>query len=586
MTRTNGKKHTQSGRATESFNPIASRRRASARIMAQLLECFGGELPSKASCDSVYDQAFCASGENFRATYLAAEAFSKFDPEDASTLTIRQQAAATSFLEGEAQCRATNRRLVWDPWGSQSVARVLRISQRLIADVLGDFDLEEFVLLCSHGSGATADLARAKSSPQNKWTVGTHTVTPSALPYALAVSQWFPNHGEELPGRNNGSFLVTYHDVLDSVNKDMARNRVIGKGPTMNVFFQKGIGKLHRRRLNRKGLLRKDAQEHHQRLARQGSLHGHLATVDLKNASSTIAYALVIHAYSQADPAWLTHMCALRANRWRWRSGHPDAGLDEGRYEMFSAMGNGFTFEMETLLFWSLTKAVCLVLGLPTSLEVLSVYGDDIICPVEAVPLLKEVFDHVGLTFNAKKSHWVGPFRESCGGHFYNGSEVTPFYIKKPVSSVVDLINVHNRVSLWLARGRVRDAGLEKVLTICRSAVPKKYWGPPGLAGTLWSPWHLSGAQWSRGRQSYSVCSLAYANSRQLAECASGALRYWFWSKRFGGASAVTDELVTEYVPEVDKGRVVETRLCFDRQRFDWAAHEAYLGPVYLTAEL
>ena len=171
MTRTNGKKHTQAGRTTESFNPLASRRRASARTMAQLLECFGGELPSKASCDSVYDQAFCASGENFRATYLAAEAFSKFDPEDASTLTIRQQAAATSFLEGEAQCRATNRRSVWDPWGSQSVARVLRISQRLIADVLGDFDLEEFVLLCGHGSGATCDLARAESSPQKKWTV-------------------------------------------------------------------------------------------------------------------------------------------------------------------------------------------------------------------------------------------------------------------------------------------------------------------------------------------------------------------------------------------------------------------------------
>ena len=247
-------------------------------------------------------------------------------------------------------------------------------------------------------------------------------------------------------------------------------------------------------------------------------------------------------------------------------------------------MGNGFTFEMETLMFWALTKAVCLVLGLPSSIEDVSVYGDDIICPVEAVPLLKEVFDHVGLTFNAKKSHWVGPFRESCGGHYYDGREVTPFYVKKPIRTIVDLINLHNKVSLWLARGVVRDDGLERVLHACRSAVPKKYWGPPGLAGTLWSPWHLSGAQWSQRVQAWKVHALSYQTSRQLADDGYGAMRYWLWGKRFGGTTDVTDELVTEYVPSVDKGLVKESLLYFDIQRFDTAEHYGHLAPMYLLS--
>ena len=580
MTRANSQSG-KSGHRGSAPNPLASRRRASARAMSLLQFAFGG-LPSKADCDGVYDQAFVASEREFDATYLAAEVFSKFDPEDTATKQSRQKAAVSSFFEGEALCHATNRRLVWDPYGTQNVARVIRISQRLIADVLGDFDLEEFVLLCGHGSGATCDLARAKSSPQQKWTVDeTLTVTSAALPYAIAFSQWFPNHWEELPGRNNGQFRVVMGDVLDSVNKDMVRNRVIGKGPTMNIFFQKGLGKCHRRRLQRVGLLHKDAQQHHQQLAKQGSLTGYLATVDLKNASSTIAYALVELLYAHAGD-WLTHMKALRADWWEWNKEHR-RDRPTGRYEMFSAMGNGFTFEMETLMFWALTKATCLVLGVPSSVKEVSVYGDDIICPANAVDLLREVFTHCGLTFNAKKSHWVGRFRESCGGHYYAGRNVTPFYLKKPLRTIVDLINLHNKVSLWLANGQREEPHLEAVLRACRSAVPKKHWGPPGLAGTLWSPWHLNGAVWNRNRQAWCVEALRYETTRQ-ATSQHGGNRYWQWERRFGGGEDVGDELRTSELPVVDKGRVIATRLYFDSQRYSIRDHWAFLAPVYVLS--
>jgi len=599
----------ENGRGTPGFhreNPLASRRSASQRAMSRLQDCFGG-LPTKADCDTAYEMAFTGSGDNFRSTYLAAECFSKFDPGDGTTRIARENEAEARFTQGEQQCKESNRRLIWDPYPSQTIERVIRTTQCIVADTLGDFCLDEFILVCNHGSGATNGLSRSDSSPENKWLFHENTVTTTALPLALALHRYLTgSHKGGIPRDVFGpyplsdyaSFIVVDCDVLDSVNKNMESNRVIGKGPTMNVFFQKGIGKMHRRRLQRKGLLHKSAQQHHQRLAKIASVTGHLATMDLKNASSTICYAGVELVYAKA-PVWFHYMQATRVNRWKWKDNHGSSLAERrGRYEMFSAMGNGFTFEMETLMFWALTKAVCLVLGLPTHCEAVSVYGDDIICPVAAVPLLREVFSHMGFTFNARKSFWDGPFRESCGGHYYNGEEVTPFYIKHPPATVIDLINLHNKVSLWLARGRCHDPTLEAVLRVTRAAVPKKHWGPPGLQGTLWSPWHLTGAVWDRHCQSWKVTALRYASTTQVVT-QDGAAMAWAWSRRndvtkllpnrfvppqYWWRETVEDELSTEGVTVVDKGLVKVVRLYFDSQRFNSAEHEAFLAPMYLLS--
>ncbi|DAD50689.1 RNA-directed RNA polymerase [ssRNA phage SRR6960799_27] len=566
-------------------NELAGRRSAAKRIMETLYSALGmGIAPSKQVRDELYEQAMAARGaSNFAACYLAAEVFSKLTTDDSSSKVARQSAALQNFLQGEAQCAMTNYRLTWDPFPTQKIERVIGIAQRLVSKTLGDsFDFGEFITLCDHGSGATSSLARRRASQANKWESETH-ITSAALPYGVALAEYrHPGMGVGNVGISGHSFTVVDSDLLDSVNKNVEANRVIGKQPGWNVFFQKGVGRMIRRRLRRRGLLEKDAQTYHQHLACIGSRTGALATVDLKNASGTISCALVELIFQDSKP-WLKVMQDLRCAKWQWGADHVGAG-QSGSYEMFSAMGNGYTFEMETLLFWALASACCLVLGVNPTIDVLSVYGDDIICPVECVPLIREVFSHCGLTFNSRKSFWSGPFRESCGGHFYGGQNVTPFYVKRIPEYLPDLVVLHNKVSLWLARAGGDEPGLEKVLAMCRSNVPRRFWGPPGVAGCLWSPWHLHGAQWSRDKQRWSI-TLVHFKSLPQAEPAFGAYQQWTWQKRTGVPTDVTDELVTSESMRENRDLIATTRAYVDPDAWSYIRQSEHLAPIYLLSD-
>lgn len=111
-------------------------------------------------------------------------------------------------------------------------------------------------------------------------------------------------------------------------------------------------------------------------------------------------------------------------------------------------MGNGFTFPLETLLFYSLVRACC------GNEATVSVYGDDIICPVENIPLVFEVLQACGFLVNTSKSFWSGPFRESCGKDFLFGSDVRPLYVKRTLSAA-DAFVLHNG---YVRRGMVEPA--------------------------------------------------------------------------------------------------------------------------------
>jgi hypothetical protein len=91
-------------------------------------------------------------------------------------------------------------------------------------------------------------------------------------------------------------------------------------------------------------------------------------------------------------------------------------------------MGNSYTFELESLLFFGITWAVCNLLGLPC--DQLSVYGDDIIAPAAARTKLQAVLQELGFTVNTEKSYSDGPFRESCGKDYFKGFDIRPFYLK------------------------------------------------------------------------------------------------------------------------------------------------------------
>jgi len=121
------------------------------------------------------------------------------------------------------------------------------------------------------------------------------------------------------------------------------------------------------------------------------------------------------------------------------------------------------TNELETLLFLALARATCQYLEV-TSNDV-SVYGDDIIIPVEAVPLFTEVLAYSGFTVNQEKSFSVGPFRESCGSDFFLGVDVRPVFIRRELSAYtwILLLNGLTRKDLDLMWPKTWAAILELI---------------------------------------------------------------------------------------------------------------------------
>jgi hypothetical protein len=95
-------------------------------------------------------------------------------------------------------------------------------------------------------------------------------------------------------------------------------------------------------------------------------------------------------------------------------------------------MGNGFTFELETLLFLALAwVSTELSDETPVFKENLTVFGDDIIVPVKALRLLENALRFCGFEPNPEKTFGDGPFRESCGGDFFLGEDVRPYFLKE-----------------------------------------------------------------------------------------------------------------------------------------------------------
>lgn len=217
---------------------------------------------------------------------------------------------------------------------------------------------------------------------------------------------------------------------LQFVPKDAMKFRTIIVEPSMNVLFQQGVGKAIRKRLKKVGI-DLSRQDRNRTLAKLGSESNSIATVDFSSASDNIA-SQVVAFLLPSD--WFTLLSLARTRHVEFE------GL-EIALEKFSSMGNSFTFELESLIFWALAWSVLRYLKLPN--KDLSIFGDDLIIPREAFGLCELVFAFCGFTINDRKSFRDGPFRESCGGDFFKGIDIRPFY-QKHLATPESLFTLHN----------------------------------------------------------------------------------------------------------------------------------------------
>lgn len=385
---------------------------------------------------------------------------SLFSKQKDIDLGIDKEAVAfKTFMEAEELCSSTNERFRTGLSGvAPDVHAVLHYASRKIDRILGDVP-EYSDLDFSFGPGATTSVKRARSNPRVKLEAQL-TCSPEFVSHAKGFLAEFPGWTRFHSKDGNTLPLHVSHGKLQFVPKSSKTLRSIGVEPTLNGFGQQGIGKYLKKQLRRVGVDLSD-QTRNQRLACVGSINGSLATVDMSSASDTISYGLVMHLLP-----W-DWFCFLD----RFRTGAVEYKGKLIRLNKFSSMGNSYTFELESLIFYSLAYATCVHLGLDP--KIVSVYGDDVIIPSEAMQLLSEVIEVCGFVVNKTKSFSTGPFRESCGADYLVGFDIRPFYLKDKINCRV-LFNMHN----WFVR-HCETALAQVVLEYIPSHL--QLWGPDGF---------------------------------------------------------------------------------------------------------
>ena len=372
--------------------------------------------------------------QKFRADYQATCLFSKL-PSPCENPALRA-AAIAGFEEGEERLKLVNSFWLNESKVEASLYKLgvdLQELRKIIKGILGRApSLKKLAKRAKWTTGSSFLLNRFKSNEAAKCEFGVSCTLPLAKKIAECLD------ADDIPLINWSSRLVLAPgNLVDTVPKNITTDRTIAKEPEINMFFQNALGSLLKELLLAVGIDLKD--QGNNQWACMMAMKCSLATLDLRNASNSVSCGLV---YCLLPPDWVELIMLLRSERGTFGSRKEVA---EGEavwfdYEMISSMGNGFTFELETLLFF----AICLSTGCPDWATY--VYGDDIIIPQKYVPKVVPVLELCGFSLNTEKSFLEGTFFESCGYYAFNGVEVTPIKIKALLYGPKDCIVLANKI--------------------------------------------------------------------------------------------------------------------------------------------
>lgn len=269
------------------------------------------------------------------------------------------------------------------------------------------------------------------------------SITDTCKPLASVLLKSDPYYAMKLR-RQESPWIEVKGSNMTTVPKNEQTRRTICTEPLGNMACQLAAGRYIQEALSYIGLdlttqQDRDYEFANQRLAHNASIGGHLATIDLKSASDLISLELIKALW---PPKWYELMLMCRSSNTSMKIDGVDIGIT---LNMMSTMGNGFTFPMMTLTLLAIVHSV-VPRGYHRSR--MAVFGDDIICESAYYDKVVVALTEAGLSVNTDKSFSHGPFRESCGGDFCMGYEITPFYVKT-LSSDADIFVAINQVTEW-----------------------------------------------------------------------------------------------------------------------------------------
>lgn len=389
------------------------------------------------------------AGALFARELFEESLFKKLDNGTKEGAQMRKDAAFAKWIDCESYNLQTNTLLTAFMNGHVSgldrdLHSIILVAQDRINRLLGTFRLHKVMAGCRWGPGATADI-KGSDYVDTKITKRM-SVTRYAIPFMKMLIESDPNWARAITGRTcegpfsllKSNWIETDCTRIQTVPKNAEIDRCIDPQPTANGYLQQGVGRYFRKVL-RRWSIDLDDQRPNQRAAKAAFTEG-LSTIDLSSASDMLSSTLV---NLLLPPSWFAYLDFIRVK---------STEVNGKRFELnkFSAMGNAFTFELETLVFHALCYAVCEVKGHQTA--GILVYGDDIIVPRDGYDDVAAMLNFVGFKVNATKSFKDGPYFESCGKHYYENSDVTPVYQKSLVNSPDICVRLHNKIWRWARR--------------------------------------------------------------------------------------------------------------------------------------
>lgn len=220
--------------------------------------------------------------------------------------------------------------------------------------------------------------------------------------------------------------IVTFVDVsrVTTVPKNAEVDRVILCEPMCNMICQRCIAKSLVEFINKTYEIDLyDAQ----------SVHGALltlvesSTIDLKNASNSNWLAFIRWFLSGTKLLGLLEKSRIPTVQYKDNYHH---------LKMISPMGNGFTFEVMTLILLTITREFD---------SFAHVFGDDIIVDEHVAKDVTELLTSIGYNINTKKTFIGTSFKESCGSFVCDGKYITSFDIKYS-TNVAEAISTVNKI--------------------------------------------------------------------------------------------------------------------------------------------
>lgn len=400
--------------------------------------------------------------EHFPADYFLYNLLRKEEPftkkEEVPSSVLRS--SLSKFADSEWRCRVVNTcgRFTTPIVDEDKVffREAIRLARSWISQTMMDrwpmWESARYTSGASRNSSRSRSMSYLKSAGYSE--TGKMSGSESAL--AIVAREIAPEFGLHWP---YARVEIVDDCRFDFVHKTAKSVRFMALQPEYNLLTQQCVGDCIRAALLPFGINLND-QSRNQELAYIGSVTRGIATIDLSNSSDNIAMA---HGEMFLPPR-LFEMCMAT------RITHASVGAVKHRLQKLAPMGNGFIFELQSLIYAGLVHAVTRLKG-GRECDI-AVYGDDIVISTECALPLMDLLIHLGMEPNLEKSYWgETPFRESCGKHYLAGRDVTPFYVKESLCGLRALFRAVNGLNYWQQRTNLK---IDLAIKLLAKEIPKK----------------------------------------------------------------------------------------------------------------